>query len=176
MNKKELLSILEQRFMNNMEHHPDIKWQDVLNKLLSNEDKLIVLNNMESTGGQPDVVGFDGTEYLFFDCSLETPSGRINVCYDHEALEARKNFKPDNSAVNMADNMGSMLLNEDDYRFLQTLGDYDLKTSSWLETPSEVRKLGGAIFGDKRFGRTFIYHNGAESYYKVRGFRTKVSI
>lgn len=176
LTNNQLLQILEDRFNKNMTRHNDIKWEDVLNKLLANEDKLLILNNMEATDGEPDVVGFDGKHYLFFDCSIETPNARVNVCYDHEALESRKKFKPLNSAVNMTETIGSKLLNEDDYRLLQELGNYDLKTSSWLETPLEVRKLGGAIFGDKRFGRTFIYHNGADSYYKVRGFRTKVSV
>jgi len=148
-------------------------WDKVRGRLEANPGKLWSLGEMEGTGGEPDVVGHDkkSGEFLFFDCSAESPKGRRSLCYDHEALQARKEFKPKDSAVNMAAAMGVELLTEDEYRELQKLGEFDLKTSSWLKTPSGVRKLGGAIFGDRRFDRVFVYHNGAESYYAARGFR-----
>lgn len=169
----ELLSILKARFEKNMNRHADIKWTDVLAKLEKNTDKLWSLDDMEQTGGEPDVVGFDTKtkEFIFFDCSAESPKGRRSVCYDRAALDARKEHKPANSAMDMAEEMGIEMLNEDQYRHLQTLGNFDNKTSSWVITPVEIRKLGGAIFGDCRYNQVFIYHNGADSYYAARGFR-----
>ena len=168
-----LLAVLEGRFTANMHRHAGIKWPEVQAKLQAAPAKLRSLSEMESTGGQPDVVGQDeGTgEYLFFDCSPESPAGRRSLCYDGEALEARKKHKPEGSAVDRATAMGAALLDEEMYRHLHKLEPVDTKTSSWLNTPPEVRQLGGAIFGDHRFGRVFIYHNGAESYYGGRGFR-----
>lgn len=173
--KENIIAVLEKRFKENVIRHANVKWQDV-HKKLSSTNKLWSINQMEMTGGEPDVVGYDSNEYIFFDCSKETPISRRNICYDNEALEARKSFKPENSAINMANDMGIELLTVEDYNYLQTIGDFDLKTSSWLQTPSDIRKLGGAIFGDKRYKTTFIYHNGAESYYGVRGFRGKIKI
>ena len=171
--RKDLIETLSARFKTNENRHAGIDWVKVNAKLEANPEKLWSLNEMERTGGEPDVVGFDekSGEYIFFDCSAETPAGRRNLCYDREALEARKTFKPQDSAMNMAAMMGIELLTEDQYRELQRLGRFDLKTSSWLKTPAEVRKLGGAIFGDRRYDRVFVYHNGADSYYAVRGFR-----
>lgn len=173
-----LLNILQKRFEKNMERHKEIKWVDVQKKLEVNHDKLAVLDEMELTGGEPDVVGFDKKtgEYIFFDCAAESPKGRRSFCYDDEALESRKEHKPKNSAVGLAAEMGIEILTEDEYFMLQTIGDYDTKTSSWLKTPEKVRLLGGAVFGDKRYGRTFIYHNGAESYYAARGFRGSLKV
>ena len=170
---KELLRVLKTRFEKNMNRHPDIAWADVQAKLEANPEKICSLDKMEETGGEPDVVGQDKTtgEYLFFDCSAESPKERRSICYDHEALEARKANKPGNSAMMMAQEMGITLLTEEQYQQLQQLGNFDTKTSSWLLTPPAVRKLGGAIFGDRRFDRVFVYHNGAESYYAARGFR-----
>ena len=169
----ELLSILKERFDNNKSRHKDINWGDVQSKLESNPDKIWSLNEMELSGGEPDVVDYDKKtgEYIFFDCSAESPKGRRSVCYDHVALEARKKFPPENSAVNMASEMGIELLDETQYRELQTLGNFDSKTSSWIRTPDNIRELGGAIFADYRFGTVFVYHNGADSYYAARGFR-----
>lgn len=171
--RKELIETLKARFEANANRHIGIEWAKVQARLEANPEKLWSLYEMERTGGEPDVVGFDEKtgEYSFYDCSAETPAGRKNLCYDNEALESRKTFKPQDSAVNMAAGMGIELLTEDQYRELQQLGHFDLKTSSWLKTPEEVRRLGGAIFGDRRYGRVFVYHNGAESYYGVRGFR-----
>ena len=170
---KDLLDTLKSRFEKNMHRHKDLNWADVQAKLEANPDKLWSLNEMETTGGEPDVVGYDAKagEFIFYDCAAETPKGRRSICYDHEALESRKQHKPANSAIGMAADMGIELLTEEQYHELQLLGNFDTKTSSWLKTPADVRKLGGAIFGDYRFGRVFIYHNGAESYYGVRGFR-----
>ncbi|MBX2971404.1 MAG: DUF4256 domain-containing protein [Cyclobacteriaceae bacterium] len=170
---KELLSVLRKRFEQNMNRHKGIAWADVETKLKSTSHKLWSLNEMERTGGEPDVVGFDKKtgEYLFCDCSPETPKGRRSICYDHEALESRKEHKPENSAVGMAEDMGIDVLTEAQYRDLQKLGKFDSKTSSWVKTPADIRKLGGALFCDWRFGHVFLYHNGAESYYGVRGFR-----
>lgn len=170
---EELLGILKTRFEKNMNRHKGIKWAEVQTKLEANPEKLWSLNEMEMTGGEPDVVGIDKKtgEYIFFDCSQESPKGRRSLCYDHKALESKKEHKPKNSAIGMAAEMGIELLTEEQYHELQQLGNFDAKTSSWLKTPTEVRKLGGAIFGDWRFGRVFIYHNGAESYYAARGFR-----
>jgi hypothetical protein len=169
----ELLKVLKTRFEKNAELHPKIEWAKVQSKLETNPDKLWSLNQMEATGGEPDVVGFDKktNEYIFFDCSAESPKGRRSFCYDPEALEARKEHKPKNSAVGMAAQMGIELLNEEQYRDLQKLGEFDAKTSSWLKTPNNIRKLGGAIFGDFRFNTVFVYHNGVQSYYGGRGFR-----
>lgn len=171
--REQLLKTLKLRFENNMERHPEIEWTKVEEKLIANPEKLWSLNEMERTGGEPDVVGCDETtgEYVFFDCSKESPKGRRSVCYDREALESRKKHKPENSAIDMAAAIGIELLTEDQYRALQQLGEFDLKTSSWIQTPSDIRKRGGALFGDRRYGRVFIYHNGAESYYASRGFR-----
>lgn len=170
---KSLLKTLEERFEKNMKRHKGIDWKKVQAKLEANPEKLWSLNEMEKTGGEPDVVGFDkkSGEYIFNDCSPETPKERRSLCYDREALNSRKEHKPAGSAVGMAAEMGIELLTEAEYFELQKLGNFDSKTSSWLETPPKIRELGGAIFGDYRFGRVFIYHNGAESYYGVRGFR-----
>ncbi|MBN8670425.1 MAG: DUF4256 domain-containing protein [Chitinophagales bacterium] len=170
---KELLDILKARFEKNAKRHKGIAWADVESKLQKHADKLWSLNEMEMTGGEPDVVGQDKKtgEYLFFDCAAESPKGRRSICYDHEALESRKEHKPANSAVNMAAEMGIELLDEEQYRMLQTLGVFDLKTSSWIQTPEAIRKLGGAVFCDRRYDTVFLYHNGAESYYAARGFR-----
>jgi hypothetical protein len=176
LNAKEveaLVKILESRFEKNINRHPNVKWEQVLQKLLNQSEKIWTLNEMEKTGGEPDVVEYDekANEYVFYDCSKETPFGRRNVCYDREALESRKKFKPDNSAVDVAKEIGIEILDEQEYRNLQKLGQFDLKTSSWIKTPLEIRKLGGAIFADRRYDTVFIYHNGADSYYGVRGFR-----
>lgn len=170
---KELLDILKARFEKNAKRHKSITWADVESKLLKNADKLWSLYEMEMTGGEPDVVGQDKKtgEYIFFDCAAESPKGRRSICYDHEALESRKEHKPANSAVNMAAEMGIELLDEEQYRMLQTLGAFDLKTSSWIQTSAAIRKLGGAVFCDRRYDTVFLYHNGAESYYAARGFR-----
>ena len=170
---EELLRVLKARFEANMQRHPGMEWTRVQARLEANPEKLWSLNEMERTGGVPDVVGQDNKtgETIFFDCSSESPKGRGNLCYDREALESRKEFKPANSAMDLAAEMGIELLTEEQYRDLQKLGKFDSKTSSWLKTPDEVRKLGGALFGDLRYGRVFVYHNGASSYYGVRGFR-----
>jgi hypothetical protein len=171
--QEELLSVLKARFEENMNRHKNLQWGKVKAKLEANTDKLWSLNEMEETGGEPDVVSYikNTDEFIFYDCSGESPKGRRSVCYDPEALEARKEHKPKNSAMGMAEDMGIELLSEKQYRELQELGDFDTKTSSWLKTPSDIRKLGGAIFADFRFGHVFIYHNGAESYYAARAFR-----
>ncbi len=171
----ELLSTLKVRFEKNMNHHKSIEWTKVQAKLNLQVgiEKLWALNEMEITGGEPDVVGYDKktNEYIFYDCSAESPNGRRSICYDREALDARKENKPRNSAVEMATKMGIELLTEEQYRELQKLGKFDTKTSSWVKTPSTIRKLGGALFADFRYGNVFVYHNGAESYYAARGFR-----
>lgn len=174
----ELVEMLKNRFENNMNRHEGIKWEEVLSKLESNPDKLWSLNEMELSGGEPDVVGIDSKtgEYIFFDCSAESPKGRRSVCYDHKALEARKKFPPENSAMNLAADMGIEILDENQYRELQNLGEFDTKTSSWIKTPDKIRDLGGAIFADYRFGTVFVYHNGADSYYAARGFRGSVRV
>jgi hypothetical protein len=171
--QKELLGILKLRFEKNMNRHAGIAWAKVQAKLEAGAEKLWSLNEMEITGGEPDVVAYDKStdEYIFYDCAAESPKGRRSVCYDHEALETRKEFKPANSAVEMARDMGIGLLNEEQYRELQKLGKFDTKTSTWIKTPADIRKLGGVIFADYRYGTIFIYHNGAESYYAARGFR-----
>ncbi|WP_102346094.1 DUF4256 domain-containing protein [Bacillus sp. Marseille-P3661] len=171
--REELLGALKARFEKNMGRHEGLDWDKVQAKLDANTEKLWSLNEMERTGGEPDVVGFDKKtdEYIFYDCSAESPKGRRSVCYDHEALESRKKHKPENSAINMATEMGIELLTEEQYRELQNLGNFDMKTSSWVQTPSDIRALGGALFCDYRFGHVFVYHNGADSYYAARGFR-----
>jgi hypothetical protein len=171
--QEELLTALKARFEKNMNRHKDIEWTKVRAKLEANREKLWSLNEMERTGGEPDVVGYDKKtdEYIFYDCSAESPKGRRSFCYDREALEARKEFKPENSAVDMAADMGIELLTEEEYRELQKFENFDLKTSSWIKTPADIRKLGGAIFCDRRYNTVFVYHNGAESYYAARGFR-----
>ena len=177
--REELLSTLKARFENNMDRHKGLEWTKIQAKLEANSDeKLLSLNEMERTGGEPDVVAYDKTtgEYIFFDCSPESPKGRRNACYDREALDARKEHKPEDNAMDMAAAMGIEFLTEEQYRELQKLGNFDTKTSSWLKTPSRIRKLGGAIFGDFRYGEVFIYHNGAESYYGARGFRGSLRV
>ncbi len=171
--KNELLKILKTRFEKNKTRHKDIEWGAVEAKLEANPNKLWSLDLMEETGGEPDVIGFDAktNEYIFCDCSDESPKGRRSICYDHAALESRKEHKPQNSAEALADEMGIELLTEAQYRELQQLGKFDLKTSSWVQTPESIRKLGGALFCDRRYDTVFLYHNGAESYYAARGFR-----
>ena len=171
--REELLRVLEARFEKNMNRHDGLEWAKVKARLEANTEKLWSLSEMEKTGGEPDVVAHDKKtgEYIFFDCSPESPSGRRSFCYDREALDSRKEHKPKNSAVDMAAAIGIELLTEDEYRELQKLGNFDTKTSSWLKAPADMRKLGGALFGDRRFGRVFVYHNGAESYYAARAFR-----
>ena len=171
--RAELLETLGARFERNVERHDGIRWVEVQARLEAEPDKLWSLGEMERSGGEPDVIGRDEAsgEYLFVDCSAESPKGRRSLCYDREALEARKKHKPDGSAVEMVAAMGAELLTEDGYRRLQQLGEFDAKTSSWLRTPSDIRALGGAMFGDYRFGTVWVYHNGAESYYAARGFR-----
>lgn len=176
--REELLSTLKARFEKNMDRHKGIEWAKVQAKLEADPGKLWSLNEMEKTGGEPDVVGFDKKtgEYIFYDCSAESPAGRRSVCYDHEALEKRKEHKPKDSALNMAADMGIEILTEDEYRELQKLGKFDTKTSSWIKTPDDIRKLGGAVFCDYRYGHVFVYHNGAESYYAARGFRGSLRV
>ena len=176
--REELLQTLKARFEKNMRRHREIAWADVRTKLEGNPDALRSLREMEATGGEPDIVSQDrkAGHYTFCDCSAESPSGRRSVCYDREARESRKEHKPESSAVEMAAAMGIDLLTEDQYRELQKLGDFDTKTSSWVKTPSDVRALGGALFGDRRYGKVFVYHNGAQSYYAARGFRGSVRV
>jgi hypothetical protein len=176
--REELLKTLKARFEKNRNRHEGLEWANVKARLEANTEKLWSLSEMERTGGEPDVVGQDRTtgEYIFFDCSPESPKSRRSFCYDREALDSRKEAKPKNSAMDMATAMGIDLLTEEQYRELQKLGNFDTKTSSWLKTPPEIRKLGGAIFGDRRFSHVFIYHNGAESYYAARGFRGSLKV
>jgi len=171
--REELLTTLKGRFEKNMNRHQGLEWTKVQARLEANAEKLWSLNEMERTGGEPDIVGQDKNtgEYAFYDCSPESPKGRTSLCYDREALDSRKEHKPKSSAMDMAAAMGAELLTEEQYQELQKLGAFDTKSSSWLKTPGGIRKLGGAIFGDRRFGRVFVYHNGAESYYSGRGFR-----
>lgn len=171
--REELLRILQDRFENNMHRHEGIAWEKLRERLLENPEKLWSLHEMEKTGGEPDVVGYDEErdEYVFCDCSKESPKGRRSVCYDREALEKRKKHKPETSAMDMAREMGIEILTEEQYRNLQKLDEFDLKTSSWIKTPADIRKQGGALFCDRRYGHVFVYHNGADSYYSSRGFR-----
>lgn len=176
--KEELLKILKTRFEKNMNRHKGIDWEKIESKLQEKEDKIWSLNEMERTGGEPDVAGFDkkSGEYIFYDCAPESPKERRSLCYDTAALNSRKEHKPKGSAVNMAENMGVEILSEEQYSELQKIGEFDLKTSSWVKTPDKIRKLGGAIFCDRRFDTVFTYHNGAESYYGSRGFRTVLKV
>jgi hypothetical protein len=174
--REELLKALKSRFEKNMNRHKGLDWAKVQAKLEANAEKLWSLNEMERTGGEPDVVGLKSGEYVFYDCSAESPKGRTSFCYDREALDSRKEHKPKNSVVDMAAAMGIELLTEEQYFELQKLGEFDTKSSSWLKTPAEIRKLGGAIYGDRRYGRVFIGHNGAESYYSGRGFRGSLKV
>lgn len=176
--REDLLRMLKDRFEKNMDRHKGVKWAEVQVKLETNPEKLWSINEMETTGGEPDVIGNDKVmgEHIFYDCSVESPKGRRNVCYDREALESRKEHKPENSAVDMASAMGIELLTEEEYRELQKLGNFDTKTSSWVKTPSAIRNLGGAIFCDRRYDTVFVYHNSAESYYAVRGFRGSLRV
>ncbi|WP_336825065.1 DUF4256 domain-containing protein [Sporosarcina sp. USHLN248] len=176
--REELLETLKARFEKNMHRHEGLEWEKVQAKLDEQDEKLWSLNEMETTGGEPDVVGYDEQkdEFIFYDCSPETPKGRRSVCYDREALESRKNHKPENSVIDMATAMGIELLTEEQYRALQQLENVDLKTSSWVQTPPAIRELGGAIFCDYRYGQVFVYHNGASSYYSSRGFRGSLRV
>jgi hypothetical protein len=176
--REELLRALKARFEKNMNRHKGLEWAKVQAKLEANTEKLRSLNEMERTGGEPDVVGHAKKtgEYVFYDCSAESPKGRRNVCYDREGQEARKAFKPENNAIDMAAAMGIELLTEEHYRELQKLGNFDMKTSSWVKTPSDIRKLGGALFADRRYGNVFVYHNSAPSYYGARAFRGSLRI
>ncbi len=176
--REELLRALKARFEKNMNRHKGLEWAKVQAKLDANTEKLWSLNEMERTGGEPDVVGHDKEkdEYIFYDCSAESPKGRRSVCYDREGLESRKKHKPENNAIDMATAMGIELLMEEQYRTLQNLENFDMKTSSWVQTPSDIRELGGALFCDCRFGHVFVYHNGAESYYAARGFRGSLRV
>jgi hypothetical protein len=176
--REELLRAMKTRFEKNMNRHKGLEWAKVQAKLAANTEKLWSLHEMERTGGEPDVVGHDikTGEYIFYDCSAESPKGRRSLCYDREALEARKEHKPENNAIDMAAAMGIELLTEEQYRELQKLGNFDTKTSSWVKTPSAIRKLGGAIFCDRRYDHIFVYHNGAESYYAARGFRGSLRV
>lgn len=176
--REELLLVLRTRFEKNMSRHKSIEWTKVETKLKAQSEKLWSLNEMEKTGGEPDVVAYDkkSSEYIFYDCSAESPKGRRSICYDHDALESRKEHKPENSAIQMAADMGIEMLTEDEYLELQKLGKFDAKTSSWVRTPADVRKLGGGISGELRFGRVFIYANGAESYFGARGFRGSLRV
>ena len=171
-----LLHILKTRFQKNENRHKGMEWSKIQSKLEANPEKLWSLNEMEKTGGEPDVVGFENGEYLFYDCSPESPKERRSLCYDRAALDARKEYKPKDNAIDMATAMGIELLNEEEYRKLQQLGNFDLKTSSWIKTTPEIRKLGGALFCDRRYDTVFLYHNGAESYYAARGFRGSLKV
>jgi hypothetical protein len=175
---EEILRTLKDRFEKNMNRHKGLEWDKVQAKLETNTDKLWSLNEMEITGGEPDVIVHDekADEYIFYDCSAESPKGRRSICYDREALESRKAHKPQNSAINMATDMGIEILTEEQYRELQKLGNFDTKTSSWVQTPINIRKLGGAIFCDRRYDTVFVYHNGADSYYAARGFRGSIRV
>jgi len=169
--KKSLLELLKERFLNHMERHPGMSWEDIEERIEDQQETLWTLSEMERTGGEPDVIG---NEYIYMDCSIESPSGRRSICYDREALEARKKNKPKNDAMTIAQKIGIEMLDEEDYRVLQEFGEFDLKTSTWIKTPKQIRDLGGALFCDRRYNQTFIYHNGADSYYASRGFRGKI--
>ena len=176
--RQDLLGVLQTRFEKNMSRHKGVEWAKVQAKLEASPEKLWSLNEMESTGGEPDVVGHDKKtgEFIFYDCSAESPKGRRSICYDREALNARKENKPRDSALDMATAMGVALLTEEQYRDLQKLGNFDTKTSSWVQTPTEIRKLGGALYCDRRYNQVFLYHNGADSYYAARGFRGSLTV
>jgi hypothetical protein len=176
--REELLRALKARFEKNMNRHKGLEWAKVQAKLEANTEKMWSLNEMERTGGEPDVVGYDKKtgEHIFYDCSAESPKGRRSVCYDREGQESRKEHKPENNAIDMAAAMGIELLTEEQYRELQTLGNFDTKTSSWVKTPSDIRKLGGALFADRRYNTVFVYHNSAPSYYGVRAFRGSLRV
>ncbi len=176
--REELLQALKARFEKHMNRHKGLEWAKIQTKVEAGTEKLWSLSEMESTGGEPDVVGHDKKtgEYIFFDCSAESPKGRRSLCYDREALESRKEHKPENNATDMATAMGVELLTEEQYRELQKFGNFDTKTSSWVQTPSDIRKLGGALYCDRRYDHVFVYHNGAESYYAVRGFRGSLRV
>jgi len=176
--REEILRALQARFEKNMNRHKGLEWAKVQARLEANAEKLWSLNEMERTGGEPDVVGHNKKtgEYIFYDCSAESPKGRRSFCYDREALDSRKEHKPENNALNVAAAMGIELLTEEQYRELQKLGNFDTKTSSWVKTPSDIRKLGGALFGDRRYDTVFVYHNGAESYYAARAFRGSLRV
>ena len=178
LQQQEIMTILQQRFEKNKQRHKGIEWTSVQKKLAADADKCWSLHEMESTGGEPDVIGFDekNRQFVFFDCSPETPKNRRSICYDRAALNARKEHKPANDVKTMAAEMGIELLTEEQYRFLQSLGAFDTKTSSWIETPAPIRKLGGALFCDRRYDTVFTYHNGADSYYAARGFRGCLSV
>ncbi|MDE3182429.1 MAG: DUF4256 domain-containing protein [Bacteroidota bacterium] len=175
---EELIGILKSRFEKNIHRHKNIQWAKVEETMKSNPQKLWSLSEMEETGGEPDVVSYEKEtgEFIFFDCSAESPKGRRSLCYDREALNSRKEYKPANSVLDMAEEMGVELLSEEQYRQLQQLGEFDLKTSSWIQTPEKIRKLGGALFCDRRYDTVFVYHNGAESYYAARGFRASLRV
>ncbi len=176
--REEILKVLKGRFEKNINRHKGLEWAEIQAKLEANSEKLWSLNEMERTGGEPDVVGYDKKtgEYIFYDCSLESPNGRRSVCYDREGLESRNENKPKNNAMDMAAAIGIELLTEEQYRELQKLGNFDMKTSSWVKTPSDIRKLGGALFADFRYGKVFVYHNGAQSYYGARAFRGSLKV
>lgn len=175
-NRGDLLATLKERFEQNMSRHRGLKWDDIAGRIDADAKKLAAIAEMEATGGEPDIVAFNKKELFFVDCSQESPKGRRSLCYDRAAWESRKDNKPKTDAVSLSKEIGIEMIDEDEYRFLQQLGEFDLKTSSWVTTPPEVRKLGGAIFCDRRFGRVFTYHNGAESYYAARGFRGKLKV
>ena len=174
--REELLAALKARFEKNLNRHKGLEWAKVQAKLEANPEKLWSLHEMERTGGEPDVVGVKSGEFIFFDCSEQTPSGRVSLCYDRQALDSRKEHKPKSSVMDMVAEMGVEVLTEEEYFALQKLGEFDTKSSSWIATPAEIRKLGGAIYGDRRYGRVFIGHNGAESYYQGRGFRGSLKV
>ncbi|RHW41610.1 DUF4256 domain-containing protein [Neobacillus notoginsengisoli] len=176
--REEIIELLKTRFEKNMQRHEGLEWANVQAKLDADPEKQWGLSEMERTGGEPDVIGYDREkdEYIFYDCSAESPKGRRSVCYDREALESRKKHKPENSAMDMAADMGIEILTEEQYRELQKLGNFDMKTSSWVKTPDNIRKLGGAIFCDRRYDTVFVYHNGADSYYAARGFRGSLRV
>jgi hypothetical protein len=176
--REQLLATLKDRFEKNMQRHGGLPWSEIQTRLQASVEKLWSLNEMERTGGEPDITGHDETtgEYIFFDCSAESPKGRRSLCYDREALESRKEHKPENSALDVGAAMGIEILTEEEYRHLQKLGEFDTKTSSWIRTPPQIRKLGGALFCDRRYDTVFVYHNGAESYYAARGFRGSLRV